>query len=143
MNINNNNIINKTTSNIPFEANSKEGKVNLMQKSISELVGMMELGAVPEYGKYNSISSKYSNEDKKLNVSNVTLLIEPSILLNERPKEREINIKVHSNSGAYSYSITLFRGDNKEVLEHLKSDELPEKIKDFINEASLKLNEYD
>ena len=143
MNVNNNNIINKTTSNVHFEASSKEERVNSMQNSLNELVEMMELGAVPEYGNYNSISSKYLNDDKKLNVSEVTLSVEPSILLKERPKERELNIKVHSNSKAYSYSLTLFRGETKDILEQLKGDELPEKINSFILEASSKLNEYD
>lgn len=142
MNINNNNPINKI-QNLAFRADNKEKEMNLVQNSIAELINMIELGALPEYGKYTPISSSFQNDDKKLNVSNIKLSIDPSLLIEERPKEREINIKVHSNSKAYSYSVTLFRGSAKEILEQLNNAELSEKITAFIQEASSKFNECD
>ena len=117
--------------------------MNLAQNSIAELINMIELGAVPEYGRYNSISSKYQNDNEKINASDVLLSIEPSILLEERPKERELNIKVYSKNKARSYSVTLFRGETKDILNRLKNEDLQLEVESFIKEASSKFNEYD
>lgn len=143
MNVNNNNSINNSISKTTFGSNVDEKKVETMQNSLNELVEMMERGAVPEYGKCNSIYSRFLNMDEKVNASDIVISVEPSILLDERPTERELNVKVYSKAKSRSYAVTLFRGENKEILEKLKSEEISSLVGFFVQDASSKFNEYD
>ncbi len=114
---------------------------NQMEKAIEQLKYLTEVGGVPEYGDYNAIKVNFKNDNMLLNADDIELSIAPSILLKERPKERELQIKVYSTDRSLSYSVTLFRGEKAEILKELDNDELKDKIKKFISEASDKFNE--
>ena len=134
-----------SSTNTIFKSNNEdeEKKADLMQNSLNKLTEMIEFGTVPEYGKFIPIFSEFQNTNEKLNASNVILSIEPSVLLDERPKERELNVKVYSKNKTSSYTVTLFRGEIKDILKQTKDSEMPEKINSFVEEASSKFNEYD
>ena len=125
---------------LTFKKEPSEAKGDDMKKAIGQLKHLAELGGVPEYGNYNAISAEFKNDDEKLNASDVVLSVAPSIL-KERPKERELQIKVYSKDRSYSYSVTLFRGEKAEILKELEDENLENKIKKFIVESSDKFNE--
>jgi len=137
-------IYNKPINNIRLDDKNKKDnsqKEDVMQNALNELINMTELGAVPEYGNYTPIKTTFENENKRLNASEAVLSIEPSILLDERPMEREIKIKVFSKDKYHSYSVTLFRGEKSDILEKLKGDDIKKEIQDFIELSCEKFNE--
>lgn len=113
-----------------------------MKNSLNELLKSVKFGGIPDSGEFEPICSTYKNEDKKLNVSDITLSIAPSVLVEEYPKEREIQIKVFSEDKMHSRSVTLFRGERKAITEKLQSIELQNQITDFAEESSVKFDEY-
>ena len=132
--------INNTES-LVFKKEANEKKGDDMKKAINQLIHLAELGGVPEYGDYNAIKVDFKNDNERLNASDITLSVAPSILLKERPKERELQIKVDSKDQNYSYSTTLFRGEKAQILDKLKDDKLENEIKEFIALASDRFNE--
>ena len=132
--------IDKTESLI-FKKETSKVKGNDMKNAIGQLKHLAELGGVPEYGNYNAISTTFKNDNEKLNASDIILSIEPSILLEQRPKERELRIKVMSKDGVYSYSVTLFRGEKNQIIDELEGEEITEKIRKFIKDSSERFNE--
>jgi len=121
------------------ETNKKE---NYMQNTIDKLINLVEIGGVPDYGDFNKIKADFQNDNKKLNAGKVALSIEPSILLKERPKERELRIKVYSKNNSASYSTTLFRGEKAEILNKLEDDNIKDEIQEFIILSSEKFDEF-
>ena len=113
-----------------------------MKNSLNELLKSVRLGSIPDSGEFEPVCYSYKNEDKKLNVSDIVLSVAPSVLIEEYPKEREIQIKVFSEDKAHSYSVTLFRGERKAIAEKLQGTELQNQITDFVKESSLKFDEY-
>ena len=98
---------------------------------------------VPEYGDFSPLKTSFINKNKDLNIKNVELLIKHSILGNERPKERELEIIVKSANEQNKHSFVLKRGEKEEILNYLKSDELPLRIDSFIKESSEKFSEIE
>ena len=98
---------------------------------------------VPEYGDFSPLKTSSINKNKDLNIKNVELLIKRSILGNERPKERELEIIVKSANEQNKQSFVLKRGEKEEILNYLKSDELPLRIDSFIKESSEKFSEIE
>jgi len=91
---------------------------------------------VSEYGNFSSVKTRFINKDKSLDVKTVELVIKPSILGNERPKERELEVVVYSKNERSKYSLVLKRGEKGELIKYLKDEELPSVIDNVINEAS-------
>jgi hypothetical protein len=96
---------------------------------------------VPEYGDFGLVRTHFKNKDKDSNAKFVELLIKPSILLKERPKERELEVVIKSAGEKQKYSLVLKRGDKKEILDYLHNEELPLKIQDAIEDASSSFSE--
>lgn len=121
-------------------------KQNIMDNddSILGIIGKLRREAerrVSEYGDFGIVRTHFKNKDKSLNVKSVELLIKPSILLKERPKERELEIVVKSVNEKNKYSLVLKRGDKKEVLNYLEDEELPLRVNEAIDDASVNFSE--
>lgn len=108
-------------------------------KGYEKLYEMAE--RIPEYGTFST--KKITLHNKNYDVKDIVLSVKPSILLKERPKERELKIAVKSYNRQHEYSIVLARGENDEILKVLQDDSLPLRIDDFIQEAVDKFRDYD
>ena len=131
----------RNSKNTDINSEKKDKKDNKMQKAINKLIDLTERGGVPDYGNFEQITTEFKNQNPKLNADSVKLSITPSILLDERPKEREIQIKVLSKDGGHSYSVALFRGEKPEILAKLNDDSIKKEITEFIELSSEKFNE--
>lgn len=91
---------------------------------------------LPNYGSFQEIKKDYQNSVKKLEISRIELCIKPSILLDERPEERELEIVVNSKDEKNKYSLVLKRGGKKEILDYLKNTSTPAEIEKVLQKAS-------
>lgn len=98
---------------------------------------------VSEYGTFTTVKVNFKNKNNNLNVKDIVLSVKPSILLKERPKEREIEITVKSYNELNKYSVVLARGEKDEILKNLKDENIPIRIDEFIQTASEKFAEMD
>lgn len=129
-----NNIFNKMERNISRKQVCLEND-DLISGIIEKLHRESER-RVPEYGNFGIVRTFFKNKDKNLDVRSIELLIKPSILLKERPKERELEIVIKSSNDKNKFSLVLKRGDKKEILDYLKDEELPIRINETIDKAS-------
>ena len=90
---------------------------------------------VCEYGNFKEVKLNIKNKTKDLNIKSFDLSVRPSILLKERPKERELAICANSKDGTESYSIVLKRGEKNEILKAMQNDNFISEIEDFLKDA--------
>lgn len=102
---------------------------------LQELSAVVER-VVPEKGKFSEIKTKYKNNVENLDVNDITLTVKPSILLDKRPKERELEISVTSKDKLSNYARVLKRGEKQEILDFMKNEGLPYEVEQFLREAS-------
>lgn len=89
---------------------------------------------VCEYGNFTEVKVNIKNKSKDLKIKSFDLFIKPSILLKERPKERELGIKVNSLNND-SCSIVLYRGEKDDILKKLQDKNFILEVEDFLKEA--------
>ena len=110
-------------------------------KEISELLKKLSNDAeryVPEYGEFGVVKKEFSNKEKDLDISEVVFSVKPSVLLDERPKEREFEIVVMSKNRLNKYSTVLLRGEKADILQRLAEDSTVLKVEEFLQEANKK-----
>ena len=135
--MNNNGISKKTDSKaISVSLNNKK----CIAESVKKLYDESER-KVFEYGNFSDVKVKFSNKVKNLNVKDVELIIKPSILSDERPKERELEIVVRSSNEQQKYMYVLKRGEKNEIREFLQKEDSQQLIEEFIQKASEKFSE--
>ncbi len=131
--MNNNNIYGKSSE-------KSHVQDEILAKKVQKLYSDTER-AVPEYGEFSKLKVRLKNKDENLDVKDVVLTVKPSILLDERPKEREIEISVKSYNELYTYSVVLARGEKDEILKTLQDESFLEKVDDFIIKAADKFKD--
>lgn len=97
---------------------------------------------LPNYGSFQEVKRDYQNKVNKLDISNIELCVKPSILIDERPDERELEIVVNSKDEEKKYSLVLKRGDKKEILDYLKNTSTPSEIEKVLQKASDEFLDY-
>ncbi len=110
-------------------------------KEITEVLKKLSDDAeryVSEYGEFGAVKKEFSNKEKNLNISEIAFIVKPSVLLEERPKEREFEIVVMSKNRLNKYSTVLSRGEKADILQKLTEDAFVSKIKEFLQEANEK-----
>ena len=110
-------------------------------KEISEVLKKLSNDAeryIPEYGDFGVVKKEFSNKEKDLDISDIVFSVKPSVLLDERPKEREFEIVVMSKNRLNKYSTVLLRGEKAEVLQGLSEDSTVSKVEKFLQEANEK-----
>lgn len=123
---------------------ARKQKIMDNQDTILGIIGKLHRDSerrVPEYGDFGLVRTYFKNKDKNSDAKFVELLIKPSILLKERPKERELEVVIKSAGEKQKYSLVLKRGDKKEILDYLNNEELPIKIQEAIDDANYNFSE--
>ena len=111
---------------------------NDFQKYLTENVNKFSVDAerrVCEYGNFKETKINIKNKSKDLNLKSFDLCIRPSLLLKERPKERELMICANSKDDLETYSVVLKRGEKDEILKTLQDKNFICDIEDFLKDA--------
>jgi len=131
--MNNSNISRLQSSDSKQEFFNNEEQI---RKNIKKLY-KESLRRVVEYGAFSKVKVNFVNKDKNLDIKNIELSIKPSILLDERPKERELEISVQSSINEKNiYKLVLKRGQKEEILKFLQSEDILKKIDKSLKDAS-------
>ena len=133
------NNVNRFQPSVPIQKSNDN--LEQIAKSIKKLYKESERRGFA-YGDFSKVKVNFLNKNKSLDVKNIELAIKPSILLDERPKERALEILVQSALNEKdTYKIVLKRGDKEEILKFLQSNEAAVNINEFIQKASEKFND--
>ncbi len=100
-------------------------------KSLSELFTNIQ-----SRGQFQEIKQKYQNKVKKIDIGEIEFSIKPSILIDERPYERELEIAIQSLDKNTKYFMVLKRGENKEILDYLNNPNSPTEVEKILKRAS-------
>lgn len=98
---------------------------------------------VAEYGNFQNVKTRFKNKVKELDIKDVEICIKPSILLKERPKERELEISIKSANDKHKYVVVLKRGEKEEILKFLQSKDAVESIESAMQDASDSFSEIE
>ena len=137
--------INNSYNNTPKLQNQMQ-KVILMNNCSDSKKELQKLCAatqkfVPEYGNFSEISTVYKNKVQNLDIGDIKITVKPSILLSERPDERELEMAVKSKNDLYTYKLVLKRGDLRDIMDYLRNNSTPAQIENVLKQASESFND--
>jgi len=98
---------------------------------------------IAEYGNFQNVKTSFKNRVKNLDIKDVEICVKPSILLKERPKEREVEISIKSADDKHKYAVVLKRGEKEEILKFLQSKDAMESIESAMQDASDSFSEIE
>ncbi|MBQ3102500.1 hypothetical protein IJC60_05810 [bacterium] len=123
-------------NNLSFDGKSKgkEPMEDAIQSGINKLAQRAER-EVAEYGDFAPVVEKLADYDKTLNIGEASIKIVYANYKDDKTLKR-LELDVPSKSGKSNANFAMKLGNKKEILKILSSENLAERIKNNLREAS-------